>query len=348
MNETSPIPAAGLSTVPPTGKAAPRIAVLVPCYDEEVTIATVVAGFQAALPEATVYVYDNNSRDGTVAAAQAAGAVVRRETRQGKGEVVRRMFADIEADVYVLVDGDATYDAAAAPDLVARLIDDGLDMVTGCRIAPEGKGYRPGHRFGNWMLTGLVAMIFGRSTRDMLSGYRIFSRRFVKTFPALSRGFEIETELTVHALELRMPVADLDTAYADRPEGSVSKLGTFRDGLRILRIIADLVRDERPLPFFGAIALLLALLSVGIMVPVVLDYLATGLVERFPTAILASALMVVAVLSFFAGLILDTVTQGRRELKRLAYLDLPGPHAGGFRLPAGASSDEPRSRSGAA
>jgi glycosyltransferase involved in cell wall biosynthesis len=309
-----------------TSMSSPKVAVLIPCYNEEKPIAGVVAGFRAALPGAEVYVYDNNSRDDTVAAARSAGAIVRTEPRQGKGNVVRRMFADIEADVYVLVDGDNTYEAAAAPRLVQVLIERSLDMVTGVRVTDRKLAYRAGHQFGNRMLTGMVGTIFGRRTGDMLSGYRVFSRRFVKSFPALSRGFEIETELTVHALELRMPVEDVDTVYVERLPGSESKLSTFKDGFRILRMIIALVKDERPFQFFGGIALVLAFLALVIGAPVVAEFIRTGLVPRFPTAILASAIMVIAVLCFFSGLILDSVTLGRRETKRLAYLSLAAPH----------------------
>lgn len=305
----------------------PRIAVLIPCYNEEKPIAHVVEGFRAALPQAEIYVFDNNSSDRTVANARAAGAIVRTEPQQGKGNVVRRMFSDVEADVYVLVDGDNTYDASAAPQLVARLLEGSLDMVTGCRVTDSQGAYRPGHRFGNKMLTGLVTTIFGKRSRDMLSGYRVFSRRFVKSFPALSRGFEIETELTVHALELRMPLADVDTAYADRLPGSASKLSTYRDGLRILRMIIALVKQERPLQFFGAIAGLAVLVALVLGLPIVVEFGRTGQVPRFPTAILAASIMVIAVLSMTAGLILDTVTHGRIEAKRLAYLAYPAPRA---------------------
>ncbi len=303
----------------------PRIAVIIPCYNEATAIGHVVEDFATALPDAHIYVYDNNSKDGTVEAARAAGATVRHEIQQGKGNVVRRMFADIDADAYVLVDGDNTYEAAAAPRMVKQLFDENLDMVTGCRITEIEEAYRPGHRFGNAMLTGLVATLFGRRTKDMLSGYRVFSRRFVKSFPALSRGFEIETEFTVHALELRMPLADVDTAYIDRLPGSESKLSTFRDGFRILRMIARLVKEERPLPFFSAVALLLLVLAIVLGGPVVAEYLRTGLVPRFPTAILAASIVVIATLSFLAGVILDTVTLGRREAKRLHYLSLAAP-----------------------
>lgn len=309
---------------------APRIAVLVPCYNEEVAIPRVVAAFRNALPEATVFVYDNNSRDRTREAALAAGAVVRTERLQGKGHVVRRMLADIEADVYVLVDGDDTYDAAAAPEMIRLLLEERLDMVTGTRITDAVAAYRPGHRLGNAVLTGVVRLIFGNRISDMLSGYRVFSRRFAKSFPALAAGFETETEFTVHALELSMPVGEVVTAYRERPPGSASKLNTWRDGFRILLTIALLVRRERPLPFFALLALALALLSVGIAVPVFQTFLATGLVPRLPTAVLSTGLMLLAFLSLACGLILDTVTRGRMEAKRMAYLAIPAPD---FALP---------------
>ena len=301
----------------------PKVAVLIPCYNEAVAIGQVVTDFRASLPEAEIYVYDNNSTDGTADIARNAGAIVRIETQQGKGNVVRRMFADIEADIYVMVDGDNTYEAAAAPRLIDKLQAETLDMVSGCRVTEIQEAYRPGHRFGNWMLTGLVANIFGKRTKDMLTGYRVFSRRFVKSFPALSRGFETETELTVHALELRMPIADVDTVYIDRLPGSSSKLNTIRDGVRILKMILLLVKEERPLLMFGGVGLLLALFSLILGFPIVTEFAATGLVPRFPTAILASAIMVIAVLSVMTGLILDTVTLGRREMKRMSYLALP-------------------------
>ena len=304
----------------------PVVAVLVPCLDEEGTIGRVVRAFREALPGATVYVYDNNSTDGTVAAATAAGAVVRRESRQGKGSVVRRMFADVEADVYVMVDGDATYDPAVAPMLVDRVLHDQLDMVVGTRNATAAAAaYRSGHAFGNRMLTGLLAGMFGRSFADILSGYRAFSRRFVKSFPAQALGFETETELSIHALDLRMPVGEVATDYLARPEGSQSKLSTYTDGLRILRMMLRLYEAERPRRFFTIIACALAVLSVILAVPLLLTYLETGLVPRFPTAILAASLMLMAALSVVAGTILETVTLGRREHKRLAYLRYPAP-----------------------
>jgi glycosyltransferase involved in cell wall biosynthesis len=303
----------------------PTIAVLIPCYNEEAAIAQTVAGFRAALPDAAIYVYDNNSRDRTAELAAAAGAIIRRERVQGKGAVVRRMFADVDADVYVMADGDATYDAASAPALVARLLDEQLDMVVGSRVEDAAQAYRRGHRFGNKVLTGMLARLFGRSFTDILSGYRVFSRRFVKTYPALSTGFEIETDISVHALELRMPVAEVETPYFARPEGSSSKLSTYGDGWRILRTIVTLYRIERPLLFFGAIGAVLALVAVALAVPLAMTYMQTGLVPRFPTAIAATGLVILAALNGFAGLILDTVVRGRREVRRLAYLGFTAP-----------------------
>jgi glycosyltransferase involved in cell wall biosynthesis len=300
-----------------------RIAVLVPCYNEEAAVAAVVKGFKQALPTATVYVYDNNSKDRTVAVAREAGAEVRSERRQGKGHVVRRMFADVDADVYVLVDGDATYDAASAPRMIERLLYEHLDMVVGLRVDQEQAAYRMGHRTGNWMLTRFLAEVFGQAFKDILSGYRVFSRRFVKSFPVLSDGFEIETELSVHALELALPVAEVATPYYARPEGSVSKLNTWRDGFRILNTILKLYRSEKPLRFFTAIGIFLALLSIGFAIPIFITFLETGLVPRLPTAVLSMGLMIVALLSASSGLVLDTVTRGRREMKLLAYLSQP-------------------------
>ncbi len=301
----------------------PRIAVVIPCYNEGVTIAAVVAGFRAALPEAVIYVYDNNSSDQTASLAAAAGAVVQREVRQGKGHVVRRAFADVDADVYVLVDGDGTYDAPAAPGMVALLLDQQLDMVNGARRDQVEAAYRPGHRFGNAMLTYLVGTVFGRDITDMLSGYRVFSRRFVKSFPALSAGFETETEFTVHALELGMPIAEVMTDYAERPAGSASKLRTIRDGIRILRTILVLVKDERPLAFFGVAATVLLLLGLGFGTSVAVEFMRTGLVPRLPTAVLASTLVLLSALALACGFVLDSVARGRKEFKRLAYLSVP-------------------------
>lgn len=300
-----------------------RIAVLVPCFNEATAIGRVVADFKAALPGAQIIVYDNNSRDGTPDAARDAGADVRNERRQGKGHVVRRMFADIDADVFLLVDGDATYDAASAPRMIELLRDEHLDMVVGLRVDQGSAAYRRGHRFGNRMLTGCLALVFGQAFRDVLSGYRVFSRRFVKSFPVLSGGFEIETELTVHALELGLPVAEIETPYVARPQGSFSKLNTWRDGLRILRTILKLYRSEKPLRFFGAIATSLVTMSLILAAPVITTFVETGLVPRLPTAVLATGLMITAVLAMSSGLVLDTVTRGRREMKRLAYLALP-------------------------
>jgi glycosyltransferase involved in cell wall biosynthesis len=300
----------------------PAVAVLIPCYNEASAIADVVAGFREALPGAAIYVYDNNSTDDTARVAAAAGAIVRTEAQQGKGYVVRRMFADVDADVYVLVDGDATYDAGSAPGLVRTLVAGPLDMVNGARVSDAGVRHRPGHRFGNRLLSGLVAWIFGDRFRDMLSGFKVLSRRYVKSFPALSAGFEIETELTVHALELGMPVAEVDTPYSERAEGTHSKLNTFRDGFRILKTIGVFIKEERPLQFFSILAGVFALTSVLLAWPILMTYLETGLVPRFPTAILATGLMLIGGLSFTAGLILDTVTRGRREAKRMRYLSV--------------------------
>jgi len=297
-----------------------RIAVLVPCFNEEAAVATVVADFRKALPSAVIFVYDNNSSDRTVAAARDAGAEVRSERRQGKGHVVRRMFADVDADVYVLVDGDATYDAASAPRMIDALLADRLDMVVGLRVDQAAAAWRPGHRMGNRILTSFLSSVFGQAFKDILSGYRVFSRRFVKSFPVLSDGFEIETELTVHALELALPVAEIDTPYFPRPEGSVSKLNTWRDGFRILGTILKLYRSEKPLRFFTAIGVFLTLVSVGLAIPIIVTYLEEGIVPRLPTAVLSMGLMILAVLSVSSGLVLDTVTRGRREIKLLAYL----------------------------
>jgi glycosyltransferase involved in cell wall biosynthesis len=306
----------------------PRIAVLLPCYNEEAAIAATVAGFRSALPGATVYVYDNNSRDRTREIAAEAGAEVRTERQQGKGHVVRRMFADIDADVYVMADGDLTYDPAAAPAMVAMLLAEQLDMVVGTRRHDAKDAYRGGHVIGNKVFTGLLTGLFGRSFSDIFSGYRVFSRRFVKSFPVLSEGFEIETEMSIHALELRMPVGELETSYGVRPEGSHSKLSTYSDGWRILKTIGNLYRVERPVLFYGSIGALLVIAALLLAIPLVRTYLETGLVPRFPPAILVTGMVFVAVLSFFAGLILDTVTRGRREVRRLAYLSLSAPGNG--------------------
>src|SRR5579863_703684 len=312
--------AAGLDT---PGRRA--VAVMVPCFNEAAAIGSVVESFRAALPDAAIYVYDNNSTDRTAEIARAAGAIVRREAHQGKGNVVRRMFADVDADVFVLVDGDATYDARGARALIARLIEDRLDMVVAARVDRDAAAYRPGHRLGNRLFSTFVDRVFDATFTDILSGYRVFSRRFVKSFPALSRGFEIEIELTVHALELELPVAEVATPYYARPAGSASKLSTWRDGFRILSTILNLYRTERPLAFFAGLGAALALASVGLAVPIFATYLEQGVVPRVPTAILSTGLMLLAFLFVVAGLILDTVTRGRREVKLLAYLAQQAP-----------------------
>ncbi len=302
-----------------------KIAVLIPCYNEEVAIAKVVRDFKAALPAAEIYVFDNNSSDNTIRQAQAAGAIVRSETQQGKGHVVRRMFRDIDADLYLMVDGDDTYDAGLAPKMLQLALSGPYDLVNCIRCETGDSAYREGHRLGNKLLTGVVRQIFGNRILDMLSGYKVFSRRFVKSFPALSTGFDIETELTVHTLELSMPAAHIQGEYRGRPEGSESKLRTYRDGWRILMLILKLVRHERPMVFFGALAGLLATLALILIWPVFVTYLETGLVPRFPTAILTTGIMLLASLSLFTGIVLDTVTRGRKELRMLTYLQHPAP-----------------------
>ena len=306
-------------------RAGQRLAVLVPCFNEEAAVAKVVADFRAELPEATIYVYDNNSTDRTGEVARAAGAVVRREMRRGKGSVVRRMFADVEADIYVLVDGDATYDASSVHALIARLAADRLDMVVAARVEEAAAAYRPGHRTANRLLAGFFAAVFAAPFTDILSGYRVFSRRFVKSFPALSRGFEIETELSVHALELDLAVGEVATPYFARPQGSTSKLSTWRDGLRIVVTVVELYRSERPFTFFSALGIMLALVSVLLAIPIFITYFEQGTVPRLPTAVLSTGLMLLAFLAVVAGLVLDTVTRGRREMKRLAYLQQQAP-----------------------
>lgn len=302
-----------------------QLAVLIPCYNEEKAIGAVVRSFRSALPDAKIYVYDNNSIDQTISVARQAGAIVRSESLQGKGNVVRRMFADIDADLYVMVDGDGTYDAASAPRMIAKLLQDRLDMVVGSRLnSGTVAAFRAGHHFGNRLLTGTVARIFGDRFDDMLSGYRVFSRRFVKSFPAVSAGFETETELAVHALSLRLPVAEIETPYGERPAGSVSKLHTYRDGVRISWMIVQLFREERPMAFFSLLFAALVLVSLSLGVPLVVEFSKTGLVPRLPTALLAVGVMLLAFLSLVAGFVLDNVTRGRREIKRLAYLSLPG------------------------
>lgn len=299
-----------------------RIAVLLPCYNEAAAIGITVEGFRAVFPNAEIYVYDNNSSDGTTDVAAAAGATVRTERRQGKGAVVRRMFADVDADIYVMADGDATYDASAAPGMVALLIRDQLDMVVGARDSMADTAYRTGHKWGNKMLTGLLTLMFGMSFSDILTGYRVFSRRFVKSFPAHSTGFEIETEISVHALEMHMPIAEVRTTYFSRPEGSQSKLSTYRDGWRILTMMINLYRSERPLEFFGLIGAMLMIVAAVLAVPLVITYFNTGLVPRLPTAVLVVGITIVAILSILVGVILDTVTKGRAEIKRLVYLQI--------------------------
>lgn len=308
------------SEFPEAEEARPRVAVLVPCFNEEAAVATVIADFRKSLPSAAIYVYDNNSTDRTAAVARDAGAIVRSERRQGKGHVVRRMFADVDADIYVLVDGDATYDAASIPKMIDTLASERLDMVVGLRVDQARAAWRPGHRTGNWLLTSFLASMFGKAFKDILSGYRVFSRRFVKSFPVLSDGFEIETELSVHALELALPTAEIETPYYARPEGSTSKLNTWRDGFRILGTILKLYRSEKPLRFFTAIGIFLALLSIGLAIPVFITYFEQGIVPRLPTAVLSMGMMILAMLSLASGLVLDTVTRGRREMKLLAYL----------------------------
>jgi hypothetical protein len=328
--------------------AQPSIAVLVPCHNEQASVAAVVHDFRLALPGARIYVYDNNSRDLTVQRAREAGAIVRAVSRQGKGHVVRRMFADIEADVYVLVDGDDTYHAASAPQMIRLLLERQCDMVVGARQATEDLAYRRGHRFGNSLLTGCVALLFGRDFSDILSGYRVFSRRFVKSFPALSTGFETETELTVHALELCMSVQELATPYKARPPGSASKLNTYRDGVRILRTILRLFRLERPMQFYAITGAVLLALAAVLAVPIFVTYFQSGLVPRLPTAVLVTGITLLAALAFVSGLILESVTRGRQELRRLAYLSYPAliaPHASVVRErvagPAGAQAPDP-------
>jgi len=300
--------------------AAPRVAILIPCYNEEAAVGAVVRDFRAALPDAEIYVYDNNSKDRTKEVALAAGAIVRNEAQQGKGSVMRRMMSEIDADVFVTVDGDDTYDAASAPRLVQALVDNRLAMVVGRRVHTEKEAYRRGHVLGNLMFTRSVEWLFGRTFTDILSGYRVFSRAFVQSFPTASSGFEIETELTVHALTLNLPVQELETPYKSRPEGSVSKLHTYRDGWRISMMILRLFRTERPQLFYTLIGSVLMLLALILIAPVFIAFLETGLVLRFPTAILSTGIAISALLSFACGLILDTVTQGRREAKMLAYL----------------------------
>jgi glycosyltransferase involved in cell wall biosynthesis len=310
----------------------PSIAVVIPCHNEAVAIAKVVADFRAGLPDAAIYVYDNNSTDGTIEEARRAGAVVRTETQQGKGHVVRRMFADVEADIYIMVDGDDTYDSTAAPEMVRMLLDQQLDMVVAVRVTDEAAAYRTGHRVGNAMLTAFVRRFFGRRVSDVMTGLRVFSRRYVKSFPMLRAvGFNVDPAFSIHALELRMPIAEIRTPYRARPEGSVSKLRTYTDGWRVLLEIFLLVKEERPLQFFSATALVLAVVGVGLGIPVIMEFVRTQFVSRQPTAILATGFELLAFTSFVCGLVLDSVAQGRKESKRLAYLAVPGVAAAGWR-----------------
>ncbi|MBV8588540.1 MAG: glycosyltransferase [Acetobacteraceae bacterium] len=330
---------AGEPAVQAKSMSALRIAVLIPCLNEEAAIPKVVKDFREALPSANIFVFDNNSQDGTAAVASAAGAIVRAERLPGKGNVIRRMFADIEADVYVLVDGDDTYDAAAAPRMVRLLLNERLDMVNGARVTAMEKAFRRGHRLGNALLTGIVRKIFGNRVSDMLSGYRAFSRRFVKSFPALASGFETEAELTVHALELKMPIHEISVGYRERPANSASKLRTYSDGLRILRTIVVLIKEERPLLLFSAASAILAFAGAALGIPIISEFMRTGLVPRFPTAILTTGLMLLSFLSLTCGLILDSVTRGRRELKRMAYLAIPAPGLDGYGEKQGALTE---------
>ena len=297
-----------------------RIAVLLPCYNEAAGIAKVVAAFKEALPMAIIYVYDNNSADHTAEQALLAGAVVRREINRGKGNVVRRMFSDVEADIYVMVDGDETYDPSVAPEMIRKLVEEHLDMVVGSRIETDTKAYRSGHKFGNRLLTSLVKHLFGYGFEDILSGYRVMSRRFVKSFPIHSHGFEIETEMSVHALELQLPIAEVPTKYCVRPEVSPSKLRTYRDGLRILSTIIGLMVHKRPRLLFGIVALLLTLLSFGLAIPIFYDFYLTGEVRRFPIAFLCMGMVLLATQVLAFGFLLHSIRRGRIEMKRLAYL----------------------------
>ncbi len=298
-----------------------EIAVIIPCYNEEVAIASVIRKFKMVLPQAKIYVYDNNSSDNTIEKAKAEGAIVRSEHLQGKGNVVRRMFADIDADIYVMSDGDETYDIAKTPKLIQTLKDEQLDMVIGMRKEVDLAAYRVGHRWGNWMLTKLVQYFFNSPLEDMLSGFRVFSKRFVKTFPAQSKGFEIETELTVHALSSRIPIKEVETDYFARPEGSVSKLSTLKDGIRILLMIVNLIKDEKALFFFSWISIFFFLASLLVGIPVIEEFLNTGLVPRIPTTVLATGLVICSVVSLLVGFVLDSVSKSRKEVRRLAYLN---------------------------
>ncbi|WP_413741249.1 glycosyltransferase family 2 protein [Sodalis sp. RH15] len=303
-----------------------KVAIIVPCYNEALSIQKVIADFRQALPEASIFIFDNNSTDNTVQIAKSEGVQVFNVMQKGKGNVVRRMFADVDADIYVMVDGDATYDASCCPALIDKLISEHLDMVVGARVHMIKEAYRPGHSWGNKILTGCVKLIFGGEFSDMLSGYRVFSKRYVKSFPALATGFETETELTVHALELRMPYAEIDTPYSPRMESSVSKLSTYKDGAKILKTIIKLYSVERPFFFYGILAIIFALIGICISIPIIDEYIITGLVPRLPTAVLSTGLLIFSAIAFITGLILECITMGRREFKRLFYLSLPLPH----------------------
>ena len=298
----------------------PRIAVLIPCYDEEVTITKVIHNFQSALPDAVIYVYDNNSTDRTADIARAAGAVVRFEKRQGKGNVMRSMFRDIEADFYIMTDGDNTYDAGLAASMLKLAIDSHYDVVNCIRKGDESQAYRPGHVLGSKLLTKAVNAIFGNYIQDMLSGYKVLSRRFVKSFPIQSMGFDIETEIAIHALQLQIPIAHVEGNYYARTPGSESKLRTVYDGFKILKLIISLFRHEKPLPFFSYIGFILVIISLALGIPVVYHFFETGLVPKLPTAVLSMGIMLIAFLSFMTGIILDTVTKGRIENKMIAFL----------------------------
>jgi glycosyltransferase involved in cell wall biosynthesis len=302
-----------------------RIAAIVPCHNEALAIAKVVADLRAAVPQMDIYVYDNASTDDTVAIALQAGATVRHEHTKGKGNVVRRAFADVDADVYVLIDGDDTYAAADLPEMIDTLLRGPYDHVLGVRRQDEEGAYRPGHALGNKAFNLLVSGVFKSDVSDMLSGYRVFSRRFVKSFPALSREFEIETELTVHAMSLRVPQVEVPVGFKDRPTGSESKLRTYHDGFRILSLIVGLIRHERPMLFYGLAGALLAVAGFIVGIPVIVDYASTGLVPRLPTAVLALGIVIVAFLSWMIGLVLDGVLKSRREISRLNYLLYPAP-----------------------
>ena len=299
-----------------------HIAVIIPCFNEAATIGMVIRELKEVRPDAAIYVYDNNSTDKTRQIATAEEALVRLEPRQGKGNVVRRMFADVEANIYVLIDGDATYDVQSLNKLIDTLLNNNLDMVIGRRIETGSSVYRYGHRFGNRLLTGISRILFGEQPSDLLSGYRVMSRRFIKSFPAVSSGFEIETELTLHALSLNIPTAEVETTYRSRPPESVSKLNTYRDGARILSTILLFTKEERPFFFFSLLSLLLGLISLSLGIPVTLEFFETGLVPKLPTAVLSASIMLLAFLGLTSGMILDSVARGRREQKRLAYLRL--------------------------